>query len=320
VRGPAHVASASCLGLLLFSGHVVAHTAVTAGQQTNGNVVELMEVGLPILTAAVLYCIGLMRLHSAARPGRRVFGRALAFAGGLGVLCIALLSPLDAWSAELFAAHMVQHELLMLAAAPLLVLGRPLPIFLWAFSGAWRNALATWSRSGLVRRCWQGLVSAGTAWALHALALWIWHVPPFFNAAVLNRGIHDMQHLTFLLTALVFWAALFDERRRERQGVAILYLFTTTVHTSILGALITFAGHPWYASYLQMSTQWHLTALEDQQLGGLIMWVPGSLVYVGAALVLLARWIAAPPVLAYEVSIGVPRSVTQQGRDDDHPN
>jgi putative membrane protein len=110
--------------------------------------------------------------------------------------------------------------------------------------------------------------------------------------------VHELQHLTFLLTALVFWAALFDERRRERQGAAILYLFTTTVHTSILGALITFAAHPWYASYLQTSTQWGLTALEDQQLGGLIMWVPGSLVYVGAALVLLARWIAAPEARA----------------------
>jgi putative membrane protein len=257
-----------------------------------------LPVAVPILATAVLYCVGLLRLRSAAPKRRRIFGRALAFAAGLCVLCIALISRLDAWSAELFSAHMVQHELLMLAAAPLLVLGRPLPIFLWAFGPAWRDRMATLSRLGVVRRLWSGLVSAGPAWSLHALALWIWHVPRFFNAALLHRGIHDLQHLTFLLSALVFWAALFDERRRERQGAAILYLFTTTVHTSILGALITFARHPWYASYLQLSTGWHLSALEDQQLGGLIMWVPGSLVYVGAALVLLARWIAAPTIRA----------------------
>jgi putative membrane protein len=301
VRGRAHITSASCIALLLLSDPVAAHApalAITAGKQGGGASGDVVQVALPILAAAVLYCAGLVRLQWAVAQRPHVFGRALAFAAGLCVLWMALLSRLDAWSAELFSAHMVQHELLMLAAAPLLVLGRPLPIFLWAFGGSWRGALATLSRSRPVRWFWKTLVSAGTGWSLHALGLWIWHVPRFFNAALLHPGVHELQHLTFLLTALVFWAALFDERRRERQGAAILYLFTTTVHTSILGALITFAAHPWYASYLQMSTQWGLTALEDQQLGGLIMWVPGSLVYVGAGLVLLARWIAAPEARA----------------------
>jgi putative membrane protein len=288
-----------CVALLLFPGSVAAHTsfaAATSDAQGSGSAVALLQVALPIGTAAALYGLGLFRLQSASTQRRRFFPRALAFTSGLLALSMALTSPLDAWGAELFSAHMVQHELLMLAAAPLLVLGRPLPFFLWAFSASWRAALATLSRAPAVRRPWNGLLTGGTAWSLHALALWIWHIPRFFNAALLNRGVHDLQHLTFLLSALVFWAALFDERRRERQGAAIVYLFTTTVHTSILGALITFAGRPWYASYLQMSNHWDLTALEDQQLGGLIMWVPGSLVYVAAALVLLTRWIDAPLV------------------------
>jgi putative membrane protein len=278
--------------ILLAPGTVAAH-ALLATSNTN-DAVEQLQVALPIVVAAALYCRGLLRLRSASGQRSHLLWRALAFAGGLLALWIALSSRLDAWSAELFAAHMVQHETLMLVAAPLLVLGRPLPLFLWAFSATRRSALATLVRPVLLRRLWSGLLSPGVAWSLHALALWVWHAPRFFNVALLNRGIHDLQHLTFLLTALVFWTALFDERRRERQGAAILYLFTTTVHTSILGALITFAAHPWYASYLQTSNHWHLTALEDQQLGGLIMWVPGSLAYVGAALVLLARWIAAP--------------------------
>jgi putative membrane protein len=218
--------------------------------------------------------------------------RAGAFASGLIALAIALLSPLDAWGAELFALHMVQHEVLMLVAAPLLVLGRPLPVFLWAFSESWRNALSRLVRARAVRQGWQWLLSAGCAWLLHALALWIWHVPRFFDAVLLSQTVHDLQHLTFFVTALVFWAALLHERRRDQQGAAIFYLFTTTVHTSVLGAMITFAGRPWYSAYLQTSEHWGLTALEDQQLGGLIMWVPGSLVYVGIALVLMARWIS----------------------------
>jgi cytochrome c oxidase assembly factor CtaG len=102
--------------------------------------------------------------------------------------------------------------------------------------------------------------------------------------------VHTLQHLSFFVTALLFWNALFVVPR-QRSGVAVLYLFTTTVHTSVLGALITFASDPWYASYLERSALYGLSALEDQQLGGLIMWVPCSLVYLAAALILLGRWL-----------------------------
>jgi putative membrane protein len=206
---------------------------------------------------------------------------------------LALLSPLDRWGAQLFALHMVQHELLMLIAAPLLVLGRPLPMFLWAFDERARAGLARLANSAVVQSIWSTLLSPLVAWLLHALALWLWHVPRFFDAVLQDAVLHDVQHLSFLLAALVFWAAMIETRRQEQQGAAILYLFTTTIHTSVLGALITFATRPWYAAYLQIPRAWGLTALEDQQLGGLIMWVPGSLVYVGIALALLVRWIRA---------------------------
>jgi cytochrome c oxidase assembly factor CtaG len=242
--------------------------------------------------AAVLYALGASRVWARSVLGRRLIAhRATAFAMGLVALAIALLSPLDSWGAELFAMHMAQHEILMLIAAPLLVLGRPLPLFVWAFTGAWRDALTRWVKARWVQRGWGVLIAAGTAWVLHALALWVWHVPEFFSAVLRSPFIHDLQHFTFLATALLFWSALFDEHRRGQRGAAILYLFTTTVHTGVLGALITLASHPWYSPYLQTSTRWGLTPLEDQQLGGLIMWVPGSLVYIGAALVLLARYI-----------------------------
>lgn len=87
------------------------------------------------------------------------------------------------------------------------------------------------------------------------------------------------------------WSALLEERVRERQGAGVLYLFTTTVHTGVLGALLTFASHPWYEAYFLSSSEWNLAPLEDQQIGGLITWVPASLVYVGVGLALLARLI-----------------------------
>jgi putative membrane protein len=243
--------------------------------------------------AALLYARGAWVLFKRAkRDAARVNIRALSFFCGLILLAVALLSPLDRWGAELFALHMVQHEVLMLIAAPLLVLARPLPVFLWAFSGEWRIRLGRLSMHPGVEGSWRLLSAPITGWLVHALALWIWHTPALFNAVLIHPGIHDLQHFTFFATALLFWTALFQERRRDHQGAAILYLFTTTVHSGVLGALITFAQRPWYSSYLQTSQSWGLTALEDQQLGGLIMWVPSSLVYVGAALVLLARWIS----------------------------
>jgi putative membrane protein len=255
---------------------------------------DWLEVGLPLALAAVLYTVGTVRLWRRSALGhRRRWMPALAFAAGWMTLALALLSPLDRWGTELFAAHMIQHELLMLVAAPLLVLGRPLPVFLWAFPDLPRARLGRVGRVRRVNSAWKVLTQPLTAWLLHAVALWVWHAPPLFNAVLVNRGVHDLQHVTFLLTALLFWSALLQARAREMQGAAIIYLFTTTVHSSVLGALITFGSQPWYQAYLKTAPHWGISALEDQQLGGLIMWVPASLVYIGFALVLLARWISA---------------------------
>lgn len=274
-------------------GTASAHT-VTVPQAQGPGLGDLLATALPMAIAAILYVRGYLvlgRLGTRGTEARR--WRALAFVGGLAMLALALLSPIDTWSAELFTWHMIQHEVLLLLAAPLLVLGTPLPVFLWAFSGSARTALSSLAQHRGVRRAWRFLLHPAVACMVHAAVLWLWHAPSLFNAALVNRGVHDVQHLSFFLSALVFWAALFQQRAREQQGAAVLYLFVTTVHSSVLGTLITFAARPWYDSYLLTTARWNLSALEDQQLGGLIMWVPGSMVYIGAALALLARWILA---------------------------
>jgi cytochrome c oxidase assembly factor CtaG len=130
-----------------------------------------------------------------------------------------------------------------------------------------------------------------TAWWVHAAALWLWHIPSLFQATLENDWIHSAQHVSFLGSALLFWWSLFYAHGKGRYGASVLYLFTTAVHTSILGALLTFATTIWYPAYIGTTSAWGLTPLEDQQLGGLIMWIPAGLVYVVAGLVLFAGWL-----------------------------
>jgi putative membrane protein len=251
----------------------------------------------PLALSATLYALGVARLWRHA-GGLRGIGRrqAAAFAAGWVVLVIALVSPLDALGASLFSAHMVQHELLMVVVAPLMVLGRPLAAWAWAFAPAQRQAIGRGLRVRWWASVWAWLTDPLAAWVLHALALWLWHVPRFFDAALANEGWHALQHASFLGTALLFWWAVLgrDARSRQNSGFALAYLFTTMLHTSALGALLTLAPTPWYEGYATTTALFGLGPLEDQQLGGLVMWIPGGFAYVAAGLVMVARLLGRP--------------------------
>jgi len=241
--------------------------------------------------AAGFYLCGILRLWRASTPGAGVRRwQAGCFAGGWLTLVVALVTPLDPLGEVLFSAHMVQHELLMLVAAPLLVLGRPLAVFVWALPPGGRRATGTFTRTAAVTGAWRGITHPFTAWAVHALVLWAWHAPPLFQASVLDTSVHTAQHLSFLFAALLFWwTLLYGRPKHGGSGVAILYLLSTAMHTGVLGALLTFSQRIWYPVYAPLTPAWGMTPLEDQQLGGLIMWVPGGLVYLIAALWLAGR-------------------------------
>jgi putative membrane protein len=216
----------------------------------------------------------------------------LSFAAGWAALVIALVSPLHALGSALFSAHMTQHEILISIAAPLLVLGRPIIPLLWAFPKEWRRSLADLARLGSVRRAWNALTTPSVAFALHAIALWAWHLPGPYQATLSSGLMHSLQHTSFIVTALLFWWTILGSSRGELgRGRAILYLFVTALQTSALGALLTFAPSLWYPAYATTTTPWGLSPLDDQQLGGLIMWIPGSIAYLIAALVLFAAWL-----------------------------
>jgi putative membrane protein len=253
-------------------------------------------VVVALLLSLALYAIGAVRLWRRAGAGRGLSRtQVAAFCGGWLALAAALVSPLDALSDRLFSAHMVQHEILMLVAAPLLVLGRPLAAFAWALpQQALRQLSAPW-RSGWAAQGWRALTDPLSAWVLHALALWAWHIPSVFDAAIESPPLHALQHASFLGSALLFWwAALGSGSRPGRRGVALALLFTTMLHTGALGALLALAPTPWYPHYA-LAAGAGLDPLEDQQLGGLVMWVPGGLAYLAAGLVVAYHWLAGNP-------------------------
>jgi putative membrane protein len=246
--------------------------------------------------AAGMYGAGLRALWRSAGAGHGIRRcEAAAFAVGWVTLAAALLSPVHRLGDLLFSAHMVQHELLMTVAAPLLVLGRPLVPFVWAFSPAGRRRLGEWAGRDGVRAAWAGITHPAAAWALHAAAIWAWHLPSLFDATLQSEAVHALQHASFLGTALLFWWSVMRGRAaRLRWPGALLSLLTTAMHTSLLGALLTFSARAWYAVYGPATAAWGLTPLQDQQLAGLIMWIPGGIAYLVAALTLIASRLAAP--------------------------
>jgi cytochrome c oxidase assembly factor CtaG len=242
--------------------------------------------------SAVLYTTGVVRLW---RKG--VIGRGLrrweivAFACGWLTIVVAQVSPLAWLSEQLFSAHMTQHELLMLIAAPLLVLGRPMVVMMWALPASARHRLGAFSQEPVVARPWRVLTTPLAVWALHGAALWIWHVPSLYQDALASDNVHLLQHACFLGTAALFWWTIVQGRHgRIGYGAAVVYVFSTMLHSGLLGALFTFAPGTIYPSYARTAPAWNVSPLDDQQLAGLIMWIPFGIVFLVLGLALFAAW------------------------------
>jgi putative membrane protein len=245
----------------------------------------------------LLYVAGLRSLWPRSRQSRRPLARQAAwFGAGWLAVALALASPMDSAGSFSFAAHMVQHEFLMIVAAPMLVLGRPFGVWVWGMPASWRRRTGLATRNPAVSAAWDALTRPLNAWLLHFAALWMWHVPATFQAGLASNGVHALQHASFLFSALLFWwAVLGKQGGTQGRGAAIVYLFTTMMHTGALGAMFTMSETVWYPYYGSKAQAFGLSALEDQQLGGLIMWIPGGLAYVAAGLVLCARWLGRAP-------------------------
>ncbi len=220
--------------------------------------------------------------------------RALSFLGGVLLLFLDLVSPIDALGDHyLFSAHVVQHFLLALVIPVLWLLGIPRRL---AEKALQKPALAAMESV---------LAKPLLAWPLAVGTMLAWHVPAFFNAALASGGLHIFQHLSFLVTGTIFWWPILhpiEERRLVALG-GISYLFSACVACSLLGAVLTFVAPGLYPAYLNpedaagilpvIRDGWGLDPKNDQQLGGLLMWVPGCLVYLSGIMLTAARWFTA---------------------------
>jgi len=248
----------------------------------------LSIIGLAV--AAWLYWRGSHARRRNIGPGTR----SVWFGFGLAAVAIALLSPLDAMASSLASAHMVQHVLLILVAAPMFSLGltgetllQGLPHGLLKSSASWRTRLKlTPARLRRVKR-------PALVWLLHAGSFWLWHSSIAYEAALAHQPLHVLEHLTFLLTGVMFWSVVFQARNRRHRsrGSGVMLVFTMAFQSVLLSALITFAEVPWYPAYATTTAPWGLDPLSDQQLAGVIMWIPAGLVYTGIGLALLIAWI-----------------------------
>jgi cytochrome c oxidase assembly factor CtaG len=207
------------------------------------------------------------------------WNRTPSFLTGVLLLLLDLVSPIDTLADQyLFSAHVLQHFLLALVIPPFLLLGTP------AFELRGLNKLE------------RAIGQPPVSWLLGVGAMLVWHVPALFNAALASEGLHIFQHLSLLVTGTIFWwpiLAPVESRRLETLG-AIAYLFSACVCCSLLGAFLTFAPVGLYPAYLNPPSHlWGLDPKSDQQLGGMLMWVPGCFVYLAGILSTVMRWYGA---------------------------
>lgn len=269
------------------------HQHADPGWQQDAWVVVLL------LASTLGYAGGAWRLHRAGRT--RVLGALpmVSFAAASAILAAALLSPLDAYADRYFSAHMSQHLLLMLVAPPLMVLAQPSIAWLWCLPPPARTAATRWwagaGASSRTRACIGALLHPAVVWCNASLALWFWHLPRPYGWALHDQAIHSLEHATFFFSALAFWYLLLAPRARSAlgYGAALVYGVGFGMQNGFLGAILTFAGHPFYADHAIHPGPFGLSALEDQQLAGMIMWVPASLVQLALLALLAARWLRA---------------------------
>jgi putative membrane protein len=207
-------------------------------------------------------------------------------------LVAVMLPPVDALAIQLFSIHMIQHELMMLVGAPLLIASQPLATCLWGLPEAWRRKSGTLIATAPFRAAWRRTTLPVVAWALHGLVIWIWHIPRLYGAAVANEGVHALQHAMFVFTAALFWWGLIAGRYgRAGYGAAVFYVFTTVVHTGLLGAMLTFAPIPLYPIYAAPAAALGIDPLTDQQAAGLLMWLPAGTILSVLGIALFAAWL-----------------------------
>jgi cytochrome c oxidase assembly factor CtaG len=242
-----------------------------------------------LLGSGVLYLRGVQRVWRVRRPDRRLASQAACFLGGLVVLWVALQSPIDAYADTRLSVHMVQHLLLTMVAAPLLVLGAPVTLVLRAATPAFRRR---WVLPVLRSLPLRVLTAPVVSWAQFALVLWASHFSPLYEAALRSNGVHALEHLLYVASAVLFWSPVVGvdpSPKRLSHPARMLYLFLAMPQASFLGLAMWGSSRVLYPAYQAALGP---AALDDQRLAGTIMGSAGMLVMVPALGLVLLDWLA----------------------------
>ncbi|HEX5396174.1 MAG TPA: cytochrome c oxidase assembly protein [Candidatus Limnocylindria bacterium] len=248
----------------------------------------LVVGGVAVAGAAYLWAVRRVNeRHPLNRPPR---SRTIWFMAGLAAILLALTSPIEAYEGQLFSVHMVQHMLLELVAAPLLLLGAPITLSLRASSTSVRRRVLAVLQSRAVHVISFPVI----AWMLFAAVNWGWHFSALYDVALENPPLHYFQHATFLGAALLFWwpvVGLDPSPWRMPHPVRLFYLFLAMPQNSFLGVALMSAGQVLYPHYLSNLRAWGPSPIDDQNLGGVLMWVMGDMVFLAGMALVVASWV-----------------------------
>jgi putative membrane protein len=269
-----------------------------------------VDVLFVLTLAGTLYMTGWLRLRQRARiqtsqssnqPAGRdrqkltASWRPAVYLLGLLIIGLALISPIDVLAGQLFSMHMIQHLLLIMIGPPLMLIANPLPFILWGLPAplrrkAGRGLSRLLAGSTPFRARLRSVTSPGVTWMFWVIAIIGWHDPNAYNAALQNDLVHDLEHISFFLAGILFWWHVTGAgpRIHKQHGLVgrIAFVLSVIPPNMLTGIALAFASEPVYGyrvSFLGLSL------LEDQQLGGVIMWIPGSMMYIMAALILAGQ-------------------------------
>ncbi|MBT4126903.1 MAG: cytochrome c oxidase assembly protein [Chloroflexi bacterium] len=249
------------------------------------------------LLLAAAYTIGTIRLAARSDSDQNFWLKVAASFSAFALLAIALAGPLDYYSGELFAAHMAQHIVIAMFAAPLLLVARPMPAYIWALPRPLRIGAGTaLTGSGIVVRVLTLLTKPVVALPLFIGTLYGWHIPQAYNGSLENEWVHLFMHFTMFTTAILFWWPIVGPppiRTQLNYPRRIVYLLLAVTPTALLAAIITLTKSVLYDFYIDQPGHFTWSTMEDQRTGGLFMWIPGNFVYLATMTVLFFRWFAA---------------------------
>lgn len=268
-----------------------------------------------IFDPTVILGCGALLAGYAGAVGFKFNRRGLLWGLGVITIFIALTSPIhDLGERYLFSAHMLQHLLLLLVAAPLLILGLPV--------GLMKRTL----KIGWVARVEKVLSQPILAWVLSIGTLWVWHIPALYNAALVNHDLHIFEHITFLITAVIFWWTGLNPIARLQMNTipALFFFFFAALGSSVLGLFLSFAPTTLFPTYVNpidtsnllpiIRGEWNLTAQADQQIGGVMMWATGGFGYLAGVVVVMMRWFRRDLLKTYRENMAL--EVEQEAKNE----